>query len=71
MHSHKVVADIEGDNDGLVSVASSTWGQHLGVWPADHWHTINKRFVVEVKNPTGDITPRYLAAMDQIMRDIR
>lgn len=71
LHSHKVIAEIEGDNDGLVSVQSSTWGQHLGVWPADHWHTINKRFVVELKDPTGDITPRYLAAFEQIMPHIR
>jgi len=65
-HSHKVIFDAEGDNDSLVSVRSSTWAHHLGVWPADHWHTINHRPVIEVKNPTGDITPYYLQALDRI-----
>jgi triacylglycerol lipase len=68
LHSYKVVYDAEGDNDGLVSVRSSTWGEHLGVWPADHFHTINKRLVIELKDPTGDITPYYLSALDEVMR---
>ena len=68
LHSYKVVYDAEGDNDGLVSVHSSTWGEHLGVWPADHFHTINKRLVLELRNPTGDITPYYLSALDEVMR---
>jgi triacylglycerol lipase len=70
LHSYKVVYDAEGDNDGLVSVRSSTWGEHLGVWPADHFHTINKRLVIELKNPTGDITPYYMSALDEVMRRI-
>jgi triacylglycerol lipase len=67
LHSHKIVTDAEGDNDALVSVESSTWATHLGVWPADHWHTINKRFVIELKNPTGDIAPYYLRAVEQVV----
>ena len=66
MHAHKVIYDAEGDNDSLVSVKSSTWGTHLGVWPADHWHTINHRLVIELKEPTGDITPYYLDALDRM-----
>jgi triacylglycerol lipase len=66
LHSYKVVYDAEGDNDCLVSVRSSTWGEHLGVWPADHFHTINKRLVIELKNPTGDITPYYLEALAKV-----
>jgi triacylglycerol lipase len=67
LHSHKIVTDAEGDNDALVSVLSSTWGTHLGVWPADHWHTINKRFVLELKNPTGNIAPYYVKAVEQVV----
>jgi triacylglycerol lipase len=66
MHAHKVIYDAEGDNDSLVSVKSSTWSTHLGVWPADHWHMINHRLVIELKEPTGDITPFYLDALDQM-----
>jgi len=66
LHAFKVIYDAEGDNDSLVSVRSSTWATHLGVWPADHWHTINHRLVLELKDPTGDITPYYLRALDQM-----
>jgi triacylglycerol lipase len=67
LHSFKVVRDAEGENDCLVSVRSSKWGEHLGVWPADHFHTINKRLVFEIKNPTGDITPHYLRALQDVL----
>jgi triacylglycerol lipase len=66
VHSHRIIADADGPNDGLVSVNSSTWAEHLGVWPADHWHTINHRFVVELKDPTGDITPYYLKVLERL-----
>lgn len=63
IHSHRIIAAAEGDNDGLVSVRSAVWGTHLGTWPADHWHTINHRMVIEGKRPTGDIVPFYLEAL--------
>lgn len=66
----RIIYDVEGDNDSLVSVKSSIWGKHLGVWPADHFHTINKRFVVEIKNPTGDITPHYVQALKDVIDKI-
>jgi triacylglycerol lipase len=69
VHAHRVVAAAEGDNDSLVSVKSSTWGEHLGVWPADHWHTINHRMVLEIKEPTGDITPYYLKLLDRLTEE--
>jgi triacylglycerol lipase len=68
VHAHKIVYDAEGDNDSLVSVRSSTWAEHLGTWPADHFHTINKRLVVEIKNPTGDIVPYYMNTLDEVFR---
>ena len=66
MHAHRVVHRLEGENDGLVSVKSSTWGEHLGIWPADHFHTINKRLVLEINEPTGDIAPFYIRAIDEV-----
>ena len=67
MFSQRIIEVVEGLNDGLVSVESAKWGEHLGTWPADHLHTINKRFVME-RGParTGDITPRYLAILDAL-----
>lgn len=67
LHSYKVVFDAEGDNDCLVSVRSAQWGEHLGTWPADHFHTVNKRLVLELRNPTGDITPYYLRSIADVM----
>ena len=64
--SRRIVHGAEGENDGLVSITSAQWGQHLATWPADHWHTINHRMVVEIKQPTGDITPYYLKILDQL-----
>lgn len=66
LHSFKVISASEGENDGLVSVKSAAWGTHLTTWPADHWHTINHRLVWEIKEPTGDIIPYYLQALDQL-----
>jgi triacylglycerol lipase len=60
LHAHSVISALEGDNDGLVSVQSSTWGEHRGVWEADHWHAINRRYRPEFSRPMGDITPHWM-----------
>lgn len=70
LHSHKVVTEVEGENDGIVSVKSSTWGKHLGVWRADHFHTINKRYVLELRNRTGNIAPYYVKAVGEVVAAI-
>jgi triacylglycerol lipase len=69
LHSYKVIRDAEGANDCLVSVKSSKWGKHLGVWPADHFHQLNKRMIFELIEPTGNITPYYLKLLDAIEAD--
>jgi triacylglycerol lipase len=66
LHSHAIVNGAEGENDGLVSVRSSTWGTHLGTWAADHWHTINRRYRPELNHPTGSILPYWLRLLDQV-----
>jgi triacylglycerol lipase len=67
LHSHRVVSDAEGPNDGLVSVKSSTWGTHLCTWRADHFHTINKRYLFELRNRTGNIAPYYVRAVQEVV----
>ena len=64
--SYKVIHDLEGDNDGMVSVQSAEWGQHLETWPADHLHVINKRFV-RLRDHTGNIVPYYLKMLDRVI----
>ena len=66
VHSHRLIHAAEGENDSLVSVRSSTWGEHLGVWPADHFHAINHRLVLEIKRPTGSIVPFWMTALDHV-----
>jgi triacylglycerol lipase len=38
---HRIVARAEGPNDGVVSVASATWGEHTDVWAGDHLNLVN------------------------------
>jgi triacylglycerol lipase len=38
---HEVIRRAEGPNDGMVSVASATWGEHIDVWEGDHISLIN------------------------------
>jgi triacylglycerol lipase len=39
--SHWIVKDAEGDNDGVVSVASATYGESTDVWEGDHLSLVN------------------------------
>jgi triacylglycerol lipase len=68
--SYRIIKKVEGDNDGLVSVASSQWGTSLGVWPADHWQTINHRMVFLMTPPAHSVTPHYVAALQRIYNDL-
>jgi triacylglycerol lipase len=71
LHSHRVISDLEGENDGLVSVKSAVWGQHLCTWRADHFHTINKRYAIELRNRTGNIAPYYVKAVNDVIGAIQ
>lgn len=63
----KLIDLAEGPNDGLVSVTSSTWGTHLGVWPADHWHCINRRLRPEFgAEATGPIAPYWVRLLKEV-----
>jgi triacylglycerol lipase len=37
----KIVNRAEGPNDGVVSVASASWGESTDVWPGDHLNLVN------------------------------
>jgi triacylglycerol lipase len=41
LFSHRVVTEKEGDNDGLVSVTSATYGEATEIWDGDHLSLIN------------------------------
>jgi triacylglycerol lipase len=38
---HAVIRQSEGPNDGMVSIASATWGEQTEVWDGDHISLIN------------------------------
>jgi triacylglycerol lipase len=65
--SWRIIHNAEGDNDGLVSVRSATYGTHLDTWPADHWHVINRRLTLELHR--HDIRPRYLSLLSRLQQD--
>jgi triacylglycerol lipase len=68
--SWRVISAAEGDNDGMVSLTSARWGEHLATWEADHLQVINKHFAVEFgKHRVGDMTPRYLEIVEQLERE--
>jgi triacylglycerol lipase len=68
--SWRVIDAAEGDNDGMVSLTSAQWGEHLATWEADHLQVINKHFAVEFgKNKTGDMAPKYLDIVDHLVRE--
>jgi triacylglycerol lipase len=37
----KIVRNLEGPNDGIVSVASASYGEHCEIWHADHLNLVN------------------------------
>jgi triacylglycerol lipase len=39
----RILTRTEGPNDGLVSLASATWGEGCTVWDGDHLNLINRR----------------------------
>jgi triacylglycerol lipase len=69
LHPWRIIQQVEGANDGMVSVRSAVWGKHLGTWPVDHWHQVNRRFVFERKG-VRNIAPLYLRLLDQIEQDM-
>lgn len=40
--NYLILKSREGENDGLVSIFSATWGQHLGTLPADHMNEVGQ-----------------------------
>ena len=37
----RIVGRVEGPNDGVVSVASATWGERTDIWSGDHLNRVN------------------------------
>jgi triacylglycerol lipase len=50
LFSQKVVSEKEGDNDGLVSITSATYGEATEIWDGDHLSLINWPNPIALKN---------------------
>lgn len=65
--AHRIITEHEGPNDGLVSVHSSTYANHLATWPVNHWTLLNKPFG---RSGYHNIVDRYTTAIEQIVRRV-
>ncbi len=71
--SHKYLMEREGDNDGLVSVRSATYGTFLGTWPGNHFRLVNcPTNLIEPAEELDDpsVIQRYLDLVARLARDM-
>ncbi|CAO3613067.1 unnamed protein product [Cunninghamella echinulata] len=52
--SWQLINEVEGDNDGVVSVRSAQWGQHIKTLEADHWDFPGKSFIPYRLKPNNE-----------------
>jgi len=63
--SWRILQELEGDNDGLVSVESAKWGEFLGTIAADHGEQIGLKI-----NPWKRNAFDHLAFFSQIAENL-
>ena len=65
--SHAIVTRVEGDNDGIVSVASATFGESCEIWDGDHVSLINWRNpLAQYWGECHERTPQYTALVQRL-----
>jgi len=65
--SHRIIEQLEGPNDGLVSVASARWGEAFDVWEGDHASLVNRALTPSpVRLRWGDRIPAYAALLQRL-----
>lgn len=67
--SYVYLREVEGENDGMVSVHSARWGVELGHWPLHHLHLVNWRLRGLSPPSTEDVRPRYLQLLSLLHAD--
>jgi triacylglycerol lipase len=64
---HGVVKAAEGENDGIVSVQSATWGGDVEVWEGDHLRLVNWFHpMIHYRGLWKDPKPRYGALLRKL-----
>jgi triacylglycerol lipase len=62
-----ILDKLEGDNDGIVSLASAKYGEDFEVWDGDHMSLVNWPHVVHAVNGTDtDRLPKYAALVGRL-----
>jgi triacylglycerol lipase len=57
---HQIVLQAEGPNDGIVSLASATYGERCDIWEGDHLSLVNwPKTLLRFGGPCQDRTPAY------------
>jgi len=65
--SYGIVSKAEGDNDGIVSLASATYGEHFDEWEGDHLSLVNMMNPAHLYRGTWrDPAPRYAAILRRL-----
>jgi triacylglycerol lipase len=57
--SHNILSSTEGDNDGIVSVASAQFGDGFEIWEGDHFSLVNWFHPVATNRYNRDPAPRF------------
>jgi triacylglycerol lipase len=64
---HHIVNRAEGPNDGVVSVASATWGEHTDLWEGDHLNLVNwPNRIARKRGLWTDLAPKYGRILERI-----
>jgi len=71
--THDYISMSEGENDGLVSVTSATFGTFLGTWPGDHFRLIN--WPTNILEPLEELVDesvvnRYLGLVQRLTEEM-
>jgi triacylglycerol lipase len=62
-----IIAQLEGPNDGLVSVVSATYGEDCQVWEGDHASLVNRALPgAEMRGLGRDRLPDYAALLQRL-----
>ncbi len=65
----RIVGRAEGANDGVVSVASATWGERTDIWAGDHLNLVNwPNRRMNRAGESSDRTGDYGRILDQLSR---
>jgi triacylglycerol lipase len=62
----RIVAGTEGPCDGIVSVASATWGESCEIWDGDHLNLVNWRHSWTPARAQKDRTEHYVALVRRL-----